>query len=252
MRTFSLVFVLFISMYTSISMAQELTITREGFTVLYDKTVPLEATEMVASRAEKGFAIVGAYLAQAKSYAGKPYSEPIKIIIDPKNDGPFQRGATIKIPQTRVLNIHKGNTEGRTDIGLIHEITHVLAASFNRSNRDRFYDDGLAVYLQHRFGLSNYPNFTQDLYLSTVEVAAKHGSFIPLVETEATRRANESRTGRQLAYLQEGAFTQFLIENYGLNAYFRIYHGEDLKIVTGKSMDELESDWLKVLTAIKL
>lgn len=254
MRMLRLVlFGLFASMSASISVAQELTLTRGEITVHYEEPVPLAAAEMVAARAEAGFAIVRAFLAQAQTYAGEPYSAAIEIIIDPEQFAPYQRGATIRLPQTRVLNIHNGNTEERTDIGMIHEITHVLAASFNRSNHDRFYDDGLAVYLQHRFGEEpNYPNFSEDLYVATVKFAARHGGFIPLAETEATRRAAETRTSRRLAYLQEGAFTQFLIENYGLNAYFRIYHGEDLETVTNKSLDELESDWLTVLTAIKL
>lgn len=244
---------LFASMSASLSVAQELTLARGEITVRYQEVVPLEAVEMVAARAEAGFAIVRAFLAQAPTYAGEPYTEAIEIIIDPDQFAPYQSRATIRLPQTRVLNIHNGNTEERTDIGMIHEVTHVLAASFNRSNRDRFYDDGLAVYLQHRFGVEpNYPNFGEDLYVATVKVAADHGGFIPLAETEATRHASETRTSRRLAYLQEGAFTQFLIENYGLNAYFRIYHGEDLEAVTNKSLNELESDWLTVLTAIKL
>lgn len=245
-------FALFVSLSTSISIAQELSLKRGEITIHYEEKVPLEAVEMVAARAEAGFAIVRAFLDQAHTYAGEPYSDPIEIFIDPDQGLPYQRRATIRLPQGRVLNIHNGNTEGRTDIGLIHEITHVLAASFNRNNRDRFYDDGLAVYLQHRFGAEpNYPDFGQDLYIATVKVASSHGNFLPLEETEAIRRASETRTGRQLAYLQEGAFTQFLIENYGLNAYFRIYHGESLKAVTGKTLNELESDWLKVLSAIK-
>lgn len=254
MRFFYLVLIgIFINFSVSISMAQELSLKHEKFTVHYEDTLPLEAANMVAKRAEAGFTIVRAFLAQAQTYAGEPYSEPIEIFIDPNQYSPYQRGATIRLPQTRVLNMYNGNTEERTDIGLIHEITHVLAASFNRNNRDRFYDDGLAVYLQHRFGIEpNYPNFSQDLYIAAVKVATDHGGFIPLAETEANRKSNKSRTGRQLAYLQEGAFTQFLIENYGLNAYFRIYHGENLKTVTGKSLNDLESDWLIVLKAIKL
>ena len=258
MHVFCLGFsVLIINMFASISMAQENSLKHGEITVHYGNEVEIEVAEMIAKRAEAGFTIVRAFLAQAKTYAGEPYSEPIEIFIDPDQYSPYQRGATIRLPQTRVLNIYNGKEgkakEERTDIGLIHEITHVLAASFNRQNRDRFYDDGLAVYLQHRFGQEpNYPNFSKDLYIATVKIAADHGEFIPLAKTEATRRASETRTGRQLAYLQEGAFTQFLIENYGLNAYFRIYHGENLKTVTGKSLNELESDWLKMLEAIKL
>ena len=241
------------SLFASISVAQDLTHTRGEITVRYGDGLPAEAAEMVAVRAEVGFTIVRAFLAQAETYAGEPYDTAIEIIIDPEQATPYQRGSTIRLPEARVLNIHTESTDGRSDIGLIHEITHVLAASFNRPNRDRFYDDGFAVYLQHRFGATpNYPNFGEDLYVATVKLAARHGGYIPLAETETTRRNATTSTGRQLAYLQEGAFTQFLVENYGLNAYFRIYHGEKLETVTGKSLGELESVWLTLLNSISV
>ena len=231
--------------------AQENTLSKGDLTLRYSTEVPEEAAEALLARAESGFAIVRAFLAQAETYSGEPYDTPIEIIIDPEQYAPFQRGSTIRLPQDRVMNIYNNSEDGRIDIGLIHEITHVLAASFNRANRDRFYDDGLAVYLQHRFGLvPNYPNFGEDLYVATVKLASERGGYLPLSTTEATRRNAQTRVDRTLAYLQEGAFTLFLIENYGLNAYFRVYHGEDLKAVTGKSLAELESDWLHLLNQL--
>ena len=231
--------------------AQENTLSLGELTIRFTGDVPEEAAETLAKRAENGFTIVRAFLAQAETYEGEPYDTPIEIIIDPEQFAPYQRGSTIRLPEDRVMNIYNNSEDGRIDIGLIHEITHVLAASFNRTNRDRFYDDGLAVYLQHRFGLvPNYPNFGEDLYVATAKLADERGSYIPLASTETTRRNAQTRTDRKLAYLQEGAFTLFLIENFGLNAYFRIYQGEDLEAVTGSSLDELESDWLVVLNSV--
>ncbi len=167
------------------------------------------------------------------------------------NEGPYQFRSTVRLPEERVLNILNGDTDKRTDLGVIHEITHVLAASFNRKNHDRFFDDGLAVYLQHRFGWSpNYPDFGQDLYIAVAKAAVKHGGLIPLEITEKTRGESKTQIGRKLAYLQEGAFTQFLIERYGLNAYFRIYHGTPTNDAVHKSMEELEADWTKLIRSM--
>lgn len=253
MHTHRLVFLGFILSLTPLAAyGLELTKTHGELTLRYTKAIPVEAVEMMATRAEAGFTVVRAFLAQAETYAGEPYDTPIEILIDPDQQPPYQRGSTIRLPEARILNIYNGVKDGRTDIGLIHEITHVLAASFNRQNRDRFYDDGLAVFLQHRFGPTpNYPDFGADLYVATARVASEHGGYLKLAETEATRRKTKSRTGRKLAYLQEGAFTQFLIESYGLDAYFRIYHGTDLEAVTGKTLEALEADWQAMLGAVE-
>lgn len=225
------------------------TYTHGEFTVDYRADhVPLEGVRLVADRVERSLRIIRAFLALSDTYEGPPYDTPLRVVIDPEQFSPYQFGSNIALPEARVLNIVNEVEGARVDIGIIHELAHVLAASYNRSNRDRFYDDGIAVYLQHRFGPTpNYPNFGEDLYIATARAAEIHGGLIPLAITEETRGSAETRIGRQLAYLQEGAFTQFLIERYGLDAYFRIYHGNPLENVTGKSLADLEVEWTVVI-----
>ncbi len=223
---------------------------RGDFTVAHRPTVPVAAAERVADRVEAARAMISAYLAQSPEYAGPPYDTPLEIVIDPERFGPFQSRSSIYLPEARVLNAHDGVEDARTDLGIVHEMTHVLAASFNRENRDRFYDDGLAVFLQHRFGWEpNYPDFGLDLYLAVARAAAEHGGLVPLADAEEVRGASETRIGRKLAYLEEGAFTQFLIERYGLDAYFRVYQGAAPAEVTGRTLDELEADFFALVRA---
>lgn len=225
------------------------TYTHGEFTVDYRADhVPIEAVRLVAERVEAALAIVRAYLAQSDAYEGPPHDTPLQVIIDPERFAPYQFRSSISVPEPRVLNLVNDEGGARTDIGIVHEITHVLAASYYRQNRDRFYDDGLAVYLQHRFGPSpNYPDFGEDLYIATARAAEAHGGLIPLAITEETRGSAETRIARQLAYLQEGAFTQFLIERFGLDAYFSIYHGTPVEEATGSSMGELEAEWTTMI-----
>ena len=175
------------------------------------------------------------------------------VVIDPDRFSPYQSRNEIYLPEARVLNLFNGVEGARIDLGIVHEVTHVLAASHARKDRDRFYDDGLAVHLQHRFGFApNYPDFGLDLYTAVAKTAVEYGALIPLAEAEAVRGNREDSVGRKLAYLQEGAFTRFLIENYGLDEYISIYQGADPKEVTGHTFAELEAAWVNAIRAVPI
>lgn len=223
---------------------------RAHFSVCYNDAVPETAALWLADRVEVAYHLVQTYLADVQTYAGPPYDTPMVVHIDPDRPVPFQRGPNYYVPQARALAAFEGRTDVRSDIAIVHEVVHVLAASAYRQDRNRFYDDGLAVFLDHRFGMeASYPNYGEDLYIATARAAHEHGGLIPLEEAERVRRAQESRISRRLAYLQEGAFTQYLIERFGLNDYFRIYHGEEIETVTGHSLAELEADWIVLIEA---
>lgn len=225
-------------------------IVRDDFSVHYSENVPDAAAELVADRVQAALKLVRAYLAQAPSYSGPPYDWPMKVVIDPDRFSPYQSRNEIYLPEARVLNLFNGVEDARIDLGIFHEVTHVLAASYARKNRDRFYDDGLAVYLQHRFGFTpNYPDFGLDLYAAVARSAAEYGDLVSLAEAEAVRGNRENSVGRKLAYLQEGAFTQFLIENYGLDDYISIYQGANPQEVTGHTFAELEAAWANMIRA---
>lgn len=225
-------------------------IVRDDFSVHYAEGVPDAAATLVADRVEAALTVVRAYLAQAPSYSGPPYDWPMKVVIDADRFSPYQLRNEIYLPEARVLNLVNGVEGARIDLGIVHEVTHVLAASYARKDRDRFYDDGLAVYLQHRFGFApNYPDFGLDLYAAVARSAAEYGDLIPLAEAEAVRGNREDAVGRKLAYLQEGAFTQFLIENYGLDRYVSIYQGANPVEVTGRTFADLEAAWADMIRA---
>lgn len=229
----------------------------EHFTIEYDDNVATSVVEKLARRIAANRDVVLAYLNQASEYAGTPIKEHLIVYISKQRRTPYQDWNSIHIPEKRVLAAFSEDEKEHAGMAVIHELTHVYAVSAYRKQKkngyeDRFYDDGLAVFMQHRFGESTeYPDFGADLYRAVAEKSVKYGSLIPLTETENVRHSAKTGLGRQLAYLQEGAFTQFLIENYGLNAYLKIYNGAEPKTVTGKSFAQLEKDWSLLIEVFK-
>ncbi|TMO83544.1 hypothetical protein [Pseudoalteromonas spongiae] len=229
------------------------TFNAKDFTVEYDDDVPITVVEQLAIRVSENKKVVNAYLNQSKEYKGTPIKESLVVYISKKRRTPYQDWNTIHIPEKRVLSAFSEKASENSGMAVIHEITHVLAVSHFRKKKkngyeDRFFDDGLAVFLQHRFGESpEYPNFGRDLYRAVAETSIKYGGLIALADSESVRHSAKTGVGRRLAYLQEGAFTQFLIENYGLDQYLKIYAGDNIHSVTGKTFNQLEQDWVALI-----
>ncbi|WP_462151121.1 hypothetical protein [Pseudoalteromonas xiamenensis] len=231
----------------------------EHFTVQYDDNVPLEIVKKFSQRVENNRQVVLAYLTQSVEYKGTPIKERLIANISKKEYIPYQAKNQIYIPEKRVLAAfgNDQNNAERTGLAVIHELTHVYAVSSYRHEEEegkghRFYDDGLAVFLQHRFGESQeFPDFGRDLYQVVAEKALKNKGLVPLADCEKVRIESESGLGRHLAYAQEGAFTQFLIERFGFDTYLKIYHGADIKEVTGESFEELEIAFAALIRSIQ-
>ena len=222
---------------------------RDDFTVVHSATLPQVAVDEVSARTERAIRRVSAWLRQSESYVGSPYSRKMRVLIDPEKATPSQMRSTIFVPEGRVRAAHEAGELANGDFGIVHEVTHVLAASAYREDRNRFYDDGLAVYLQQKFGpLNNYPVRGPDIHIAVVELVASYGELLPLADADQARR--ESGDRRRLGYLQLGSFTQYLVENYGVDAYMRIYNGADFQGVTGLTMEDAERRWRDLIQSL--
>ncbi len=176
------------------------------------------------------------------------YDGAIVIDISDRHGVPNQARNVVNVPAGRLREGDDGSGFGAAGPGLslVHEITHVVAASAYRP--DRFYDDGLAVYLQSRFGTaSSFPDFGRDLHRETAALGKEVGSSLPLAEADRTRRWTDSQELRRLAYLQQGSFTRFLIERDGIELYLRVYRGESLAEAYGQDLATLEAEWRALL-----
>ncbi len=215
------------------------------FEVIYRDAERRLVEEIVVPRAHRAFDDVTGFL-------GLEYDDMIVIDLSDRHGVPNQYANIVNVPANRLAA-----EDGDSDFGIsvVHEVTHVVAVSAYREHSDRFFDDGLAVYMQWRFGTAtSYPDFGRDLHRETAALAAEVGGFLPLVETEATRRTTRSGDLRRLAYLQEGSFTRFLIEGeaderQGVEKYLRVYFGESLEAVYGRDLAALEAAWKEFLAA---
>lgn len=249
--------VLFITLTISAKLAAGATYKQGDFSIEYNNNVPLSVVKAFANDVNTGREIVLNYLKSSPLYKGTPFKEPLVVHITKKVYSPFQDLNQIYIPENRVLKTYSKKIRDQDDPGMaiIHELTHVYAVSFYRKKlqngyENRFYDDGLAVFLEHRFRPSpGFPEFGRDLDAAVAQASVEHGGLIPLKDCEDVRHTVKG-PARRRPYLQEGSFTQYLIERYGLSRYLEIYQGKDIKQVTGKSFESLEAAWKSQIAAM--
>ncbi len=215
-----------------------------GIRVVYAAPVTEPMAERIAELVERAKVRVLAYLRQSDAYPDDRAAVPIRVLIDPDATAPSQMRSTIFIPQQRVLDFFDAAVEQDVSLAITHEVVHVLAVSAYRREQGRFFDDGLAVFLQAELDdLPAYPNFHRGLHIETAAAASRRGSLIDLDRTEESRRNPPNQQDLALAYLQEGSFAQYLIERHGLDAYLRIYYGQSPEEAVGASLESLDRDW---------
>lgn len=227
------------------------TLTRDGVEVVYAAPVTETMASEVADRVMLSKRRVLAYLRRSAEYPDDRGDVPIRVLLDPDATVPSQMRSTIFIPQQRVLEFF-GDSEGAAvSLAVTHEVTHVLAVSARRSDGNRFLDDGLAVFLQTELDeLPAYPNFHQGLHIAAANAAMERGGLIALDKTEATRRKPPNGVDLRMAYLQQGSFTQFLLESYGLEAYLSYYYGQAAEAAFGRPLPELDAAWRLLIQSL--
>ncbi len=163
------------------------------------------------------------------------------------------RSYSIKIPASRIRGDAPGppRIEGRGP-AIAHEITHLLAPSSGHPSR--YLDEGLAVYVQEKFGEEHggrpYPTMGHDLHEETKRYALRNGGYVSMRNVDNLRRGG-NRLVRSLAYLQEGSFVRFLIEKHGLQRFMSLYEGGLYRTVYGKELREMEEEWHTFVSGIR-
>ena len=223
-------------------------IERPPLSIIYTDIGQTQA-EAFAAEAEKSYRAVTSYL-------GRGSGQTIKVEI----------GNAIRIPdadiQTRTVSFPANRIRG--DAGgpppyrgrgpaIAHALTMIIAPSGNPNWKD-FLESGFGSFVQEKFGGPNdrsYPNMGRDLHQATADMIARYGRFIPLDEAAAARTGGRpfSRTV-VLAFLEEGSFVRWLVENYGLERYLAVHDGQrDFGEAFGKPFCKLEIDWARQLGA---
>jgi hypothetical protein len=159
----------------------------------------------------------------------------------------LRRSAAYHHSHTIVISRHK--LPDKTAV--IHELTHLIAGTSGDSNGTL--DEGLAVYLQATFGDRydrSFPTEGADLHAAAAAAIAEHNVALPLTTTPNARLTARSASERRLAYLEEGSFVRFLIEERGLACFLQVYRAQaSWKDVFGTERGDLEQAWLQRLSA---
>jgi len=237
---FSLLFVFCVEIF-----AEGERITTDHFVITYENISP-EMAQRFAEQAEVAFNDVTTYLS-------KKYGQGrINIYVGDKYDMPqTNRGGGILIPANRIRGDAPGPPSEIAGRGpsITHEITHVI--SLSQGKPSRYLDEGLAVFMQEKFGTDkSYPNMGGDVHRITAKLIKTIGEFIAIDKLEKTRDASVPENLRRLAYLQEGSFVRYLIEEYGLNDFMAMYEGKSYEKIYNKSIEDLENEWKEFIRGI--
>lgn len=199
-------------------------------------SVQVFSSELTLEEAEEYCRYALAERAKVEEFWGPTWLEPIRIHVD--SSYPISRALIpaysgnrgfMEMPLRRV----------RTSTGaLLHEIVHIYAPADNR-----LLAEGLAVYLQDRLGGNPaVPNFGRDLddLASELMPADPH---LEALNTIIFERRWGSVLGETAEYALAGSFVGFLIEEYGLEPFRRLYDTGDYDAAYGKPLPELELAW---------
>lgn len=176
---------------------------------------------------------------------GASWKEPIRIHVDASYrisralvPGYFGNRGFIEMPLRGVRN---------RDGALLHEIVHVYAP-----NDNRFLAEGFAVYLHQKLAANPaFPDFGKPLH---PEARRHAGAVASLDELNAVRTPQRlgATLGEEAAYLLAGSFVGFLVEQYGLDAFRRLYEGASYEAAYGKTLRELEKEWRALIQRASL
>ncbi|WML50235.1 hypothetical protein RCG23_10750 [Neobacillus sp. PS3-34] len=145
---------------------------------------------------------------------------------------------------------------------LVHELSHTLLGYGNDfdTNCGYFTQEGFAIYLQNKLGKPYFPNETVPIQrlMKTVVESNKNIPLHKLIDQKTERSffrasadTSEGYTIQWLSYLESGSFVSYLIENYGIKRFEKVFNKrkleENLSMVYGKGLPQLENDWLDSL-----
>lgn len=211
---------------------------RTRFATLRYSRLGAELLRDVGERVDRGVEKVCGYL-----HATPPERLEVRLSDRPGIPVAHRDTGTIVIPTERLPD----------RAAIVHELTHIIAGP---SKDDRgILDEGLAVYLQEKFGGPHdrsFPTGGRDLHEETVRLMAQCAGTVPLAGTARLRQRTRRGLLRTLAYLQEGSFTRLLVERFGLEPVMLVHRGEAAWLdAFGLTAEALEDLWLAQLSCIR-
>jgi len=170
------------------------------------------------------------------NYLGIPNGGPIITMRLHQQDGvPLSLGPT----SINLYAVKAGHTS------VIHELTHSLMGY-----RNSFISEGLAVFTEEQFGWGvSFPNWARPVEAHLYAWLQSDQGFIPLLDLWKKGTLwdpTEPRLSR-LRYLEAGAFVEHIITAHGLATFLEVYEHSNFQRAYGRSLEELEREWLSAL-----
>ena len=122
---------------------------------------------------------------------------------------------------------------------LLHEIVHIYAPHDNR-----FLAEGLAVYLHERLGGNPaFPNEQGGDLRVLARARLSEVRSLDVLNAVRTPTPLSQVADNRTAYIVAGSFVGFLIEQYSLPTFQRLYQTGNYDEAYGKSLQMLEQEW---------
>ncbi|MGM7702850.1 hypothetical protein ACSVDE_14065 [Pseudalkalibacillus sp. Hm43] len=147
---------------------------------------------------------------------------------------------------------------------IFHELTHsllgygeVIDGKFGGSSSGFFTQEGLAEYVESEYGSGTIPGYELSLHRMMRQCIELNRN-LPLRKLtdnvlsgtyfRSYVDSEEESALQLLSYVHAGSFVSYLIEEYGLKTFEKIYNVDQLNIAIketyGKDIDTLETEWL--------
>ncbi|WP_244671283.1 hypothetical protein [Bacillus sp. NTK034] len=133
---------------------------------------------------------------------------------------------------------------------LIHELTHV----FFGSTEGHATLEGLAIFMQDFYSDRGvFPNYQGDVhdimkYLMTQEISIPLETLLSKDQIFTHSKLNkDSYSLRWLGYIESASFSNYLINQYGIEEFLKIYDRpnltDEIDKIYGKKVEQLEMEW---------
>ncbi|QED46063.1 gluzincin family metallopeptidase [Cytobacillus dafuensis] len=140
---------------------------------------------------------------------------------------------------------------------LVHEMTHTLLGYGDNfdSSKGYFTQEGYATFMENKYGKQSYPEHKMMKYFIDNNKAIPLFKLIDVNKDDELFRPTlldyKDYTLQWISYTHSGSFVTYLIDTYGIEKFEQIYNKDNLlerlQKVYGKTVDELENDWLNYI-----
>ena len=189
-------------------------------------------SQEILSRSNRAIARIG-------DFWGIEFNRNVKINVDPRVN------RSTAFYAEKYINMRSVEVAYFSSV-IEHEIAHLVV---DRDAQGRpFMNEGIAVYCEMMF--KDVGDASEDQLVDRIDIPARNAiQRTGYLRIAGTDEAIDDRAGRYFskrltAYFEAASFVKYLLANYGLPKFKRVYRGASFEAVYAKSLGMLEAEWL--------